>query len=180
MVAVVKSNKKSVKKRAPVWKRLYAEAVRLRGQSGLNAHRRVVILVRLWGDAEFRIDHNLTNDAAVIVAFDELLQDMCLNFKQARNMLAEFPSPDDWADGNLRAMYVETARRLAEREDVEKTPRTRRSFTLQEYDRLVAENAKLREELAAARKRIEAVETDNSRLRLENANLQGRLQEVTR
>lgn len=160
------------------WKKLLGEAEQLRGQSGINAHRRATILVELSSDEDFRSEMHLTNDDAIYAVLDGLVEDLSLTFAELRNMLQEFPSPDDWADGKLRTLYdrtVEMIRSRRTKRDEDLPQRTRRTVTLREYEEVCGDKQDLEARLRYVEGQYAEAVAEIQRLKLENAELRGRI-----
>ena len=98
------NGKKELHASASNYKRLLSEAESLRGQSGVNAHRRATLLASLFDDVDFRGDIGATDDDVVEEFLDGLVEDLSLCFAELRAMLTEFPGVDDWADGKLASL----------------------------------------------------------------------------
>lgn len=162
------------------WKKLLVEAEQLRGQSGISAHRRAKILTSLFHDEDFKAERGL-DDETIVVVLDELVEDLCLTFRELYAMLREFPSVEQWSDGKLASLYESAmeqvkARRAASSEELQ--PITRRRVTSKEYDRLAGEKQDLEARLNYVSKQHSEAVSEIERLKMENAELKGRISEL--
>jgi hypothetical protein len=165
------------------WKKLLIEAEELRGQSGVSAHRRATILTKLFDDADFRAERNLANDDAVEGVFNELLEDICLGFYEVRAMLGEFPDVEQWADGKLSTLYDKAREQIdsSRREDDDSRPAVTRSrITKADFERLAGEKQDLEARLRFVDQQHTKSLQEIEQLRLENAELKGRISELER
>lgn len=163
------------------WKKLISEAESLRGQSGVNAHRRATILVQLYNDVDFRAERNLSDDDAVEEVFDDLVQDLCVSFAELRAMLQEFPDEIYWADGKLSTLYdqaVEYIRYRRKSSDEDKPTSSRRRITTKEYDSLAGEKQDIEARLKYIEKTYNELVAENQQLRITNATLMGRIEQL--
>lgn len=93
-----------------MWKRLMLEARELMGQAGGVAYDRVVLLIQVFDDQDFKVDAG--DDHKASHRLDELLGDLCLDFLEARQLLRHYPDRDTWASGRLRKMYDDMIREM--------------------------------------------------------------------
>jgi hypothetical protein len=161
------------------WKKLLTEAEQLRGQAGISAHRRALILTQLYDDVDFRAERGLADDDAVEDVLGELVNDLCLNFAELRAMLHEFPESEAWSDGKLATLYDKAAERIRSRRSaIERDPITRRRVTSKEYDRLAGEKQDVESRLRYVEGQHTESLTEIQRLRIENAELRGRVSQL--
>lgn len=183
MVATQKQN---------TWQEKLVEASKLRGQSGLAAYRRILLLNEVFNDVAWRDRVGLSDDDKAMRTLDEYVDDLALTFAELRAMLDFYPSKEVWGTGKLMSLYREMreAQAAASRLDGDERPQHKRikkadfeklaeekqqveykvkqltETVQQERDEIIQlrrENASLREELAEARGRIKQLEKAVSR-----------------
>lgn len=171
------------------YKTLLLEARELRHEAGKNAHKRATLLVKVFDDRDFRDEVGALDDFAAAECLNAEVEDLCLTFLQLREMLKAFPLEADWADGKLRTLYNRTLELGKAAEDANKreNTRTRRAVSLKELEKVEQEKSEAEAALRHQERRVAQVVTeldqlraDNQALRLENAQLRGRIAELER
>lgn len=173
------------------YKSLLLEARELRGQAGLNAHKRASLLVKVFDDRDFRSEIGATDDYAAAEMLDSEIEDLCLSFLQLREILKRFPNEAEWSDGKLRTLYSRTCELAkADADAVSRTEgpaRARRVVTIKELEQ--SEQARLDAEAATRRveremkhqaDELEGLRRQNADLRMEAERLKGRIEELER
>lgn len=173
------------------YKKLLIEAKRLVGQAGLAAYDRATLLNKVFEDPAFRADTGAVDDYALGEVLDAYVSDLAVDFMELKNLLDHFPNREAWGTGNLKRMRVEmiAARREASRaereqagETITRTRRTHQEFKELEHEKDVAER-----QLESSRRDNESLVQEVARLkkeaadlRIENAQLTGRITELER
>ena len=166
------------------YKTLLLEARSLRGESGVNAHKRIGILNKVFEDTDFRSEIGAVDDYGAAEVLDDEVQDLCLRFLQLRAMYEAFPVVDDWKDGKLRTLYDRTLE-IAEANKPEREPRTQNRVTQSEYQQLELEKQDTEAQLQYSKRTLEETKSEIDRLRDENLalrndkiRLEGRIEEL--
>lgn len=172
------------------YKTLLLEARDLRGQAGINAHKRATLLVKVFDDRDFRSEIGATDDYGAAEMLDAEVEDLCLSFLQLREILKRFPNEQDWSDGKLRTLYnrtCELAKADVEAETREAPARVRRVVTMKELEqveqaRLDAEAVvrRVEREIKSQADELESLRKQNADLRMEAERLKGRIEELER
>lgn len=170
------------------YKALLLEARNLRGQSGLNAHRRAILLTQVFSDHAFRAEVGAVDDYAVAAFLDAEVEDLCLSFLELAAILRHFPDSSQWADGKLRTLYeaaCDKEKGEAKKIAADAPKRSRRTVTIKELEtaesRVAEAEAALRHQERASAKvvsELDQIRAENQALRLENATLRGRIEEL--
>lgn len=149
-------------------------------------HDRVVLLVEIFDDRDFRADNGNFDDFEAAILLDRYLEDTSVSFLEARAILEVFPNPADWAKMSLRDLYEKALEKQKPiGEDLPK--RTRRAVTMKELEdaelatkEYASRCAFLTKEKTGLEKKVAELEAENRRLVVENANLEGRIVELER
>jgi hypothetical protein len=151
------------------YKKLLLECLALRKKGGKSAYQRIIKLVEVFNDDDFRLDNGSVDDLELGEILDQYLEDIILDgeggvFWKLKAMLDEFPDEEHWSEGKLRTMYVEMMNQRKKKRIKETQPRNTAT---------IAEVADLKAQLRAEKAR-------NRRLQKENATLKQKLRVATR
>ncbi len=166
------------------YKTLLLEAASLRGESGVNAHKRIGILVKVFEDADFRAEIGSSDDYKAAEVLDDHVQDLCLTFLELKAMYQAFPDVADWKDGKLRTLYQRSLE-VAEANKPEPTKRSVNRVTNKEYEQLDSEKQDIEAQLNYTKRTVDEIKSEIDRLRDENLSLrnekmrlEGRIEEL--
>lgn len=173
----------------PRYKTLLLDARNLRTEAGRNAWKRAKLLTQVFDDREFRAEVGALDDFATAGFLDAEVEDLCVTFLQLREMLRAFPDEAAWTDGKLRTLYERTRKAGLDAEQAEAAVavKTRRTVTIKEFEK--AEQQKQEAEAALRHKdrevakivtELDQLRAENQTLRLENASLRGRIEQMER
>jgi len=190
------------------YKKLLIQAKTLQATAKANVYDRVTLLVQVYDDDTFRLEHG-ADDFALANVLNQYLDDTGWDFLELRSILEHFPEREQWQENRLTKMHQEVMdkrRRKAQakptngkpkrvtKADVARLEQDRRHWEAR-YRAAVAradgnrEQAASREPrngqtsscittLAAAEKRVAELEAENEALRNENRELRLKLREV--
>ena len=166
------------------YKTLLAELDSLQGQSGVAAHKRISIAVKIYDDADFLADLGITDHTKAADLLSEKFEDLCLSFAELRAMYKAFPNEDDWADGKLRTLHTRTLD-LAEENKPEQAKRSVSRVTNKDYEELESDKDDVVCQLVYTKKTLDETKSEIDRLRDENLSLrneklrlEGRIEEL--
>jgi len=143
-------------------------------------HERVVLLVEVFEDADFRSDIS-GDDFAMSVALDKYVDDCALSFLELRSVLQAFPAAAEWQQASLRQLYADAVAKSAPAPSAGDAPkRERRAVTVKQFEQVETE---LKDATCRANTLVDEItelRAENRRLIAENARLEGRISELER
>lgn len=141
-------------------------------------HERVIVLVEVFDDSEFRADIG-GDDFAIAAVLDKYVDDCALGFLQLRSVLQVFPAAEEWKATNLRALHasaIERSKPLGQ----EPVKHERRTVKVADFDELQEQFKDATCRANTLVDEITELRAENRRLLSENAKLEGRIVELER
>jgi hypothetical protein len=160
-------NVKEIKQQS--YKQQLLECLALRQQGGKSAYKRAKILLFVYNDNDFRLDHNNFDDDKLANILDTYVEDLAIRFWHLKALLEYFPDEHQWAEGRLRSMLEE----MQTAQDVQQTKPIQRRKTA-----TVAEVEALKKQLTHEKARCQRLLKENIALREENQQLKQRLKKA--
>ncbi len=130
------------------YKRLLIQAKNLQATAKANVHKRVTLLVQVFDNQQFRIDHG-ADDFVLAGILDQYVSDIGWGFMELRSILEHFPNEKDWKESRLTKMHdevVKQRRKQAATEKQSEAPvrRKPRRVTNADFEAVKNENRELR------------------------------------
>jgi len=88
------------------YKTLLVRAKNLQQTAKANVYARVKLLVRVYRDEQFRLEHG-ANDFALADVLDQYLDDTGWGFWELKTILEYFPNRDDWRNHRLTKLHAD-------------------------------------------------------------------------
>ena len=160
------------------YKRRLLKARELRKYAAGKNYDRTKLLVAVFDDREFRADNGNADDLAAAAILDAEIEDLGLEFLQARALLEYFPDRQQWASGLLVNMYQELLDGKRIKVTTEAPKQKRNSATLAELEETQRQSKHwearasfLGNEVVRLKNRIAELEEENAGLRAELAEV---------
>lgn len=166
------------------YKQKLLAAKQMMGQSGLAIYDRLLLLVEVYNDKDFRTDHGNIDDFKAAEIMDGYFSDLFgLGFLQLRSMLEHYPERKQWETGRLRIMWNDILKtkqaadaKVNERKPVKVAVRERVSAKdhheiVQQYAQAEAKAETAQREAVAAKTELETLRAENIVLKEENRRL---------
>lgn len=177
----------------PGYKALLLEARRMQQDATASLYDRLVLLDAIFVDPAFRADNGNCDDPTALEILSDLTSDTALSFGHLRCMLKMFGDKSLWQAKRLQQLHADwraavkaKAAESKPEDNTAKTEETTKTLRASIQDvreaRTEAKQEAIRarvigDELTQARKRIADLESDNMKLREENAMLREQLTE---
>jgi len=88
------------------YKQLLIRAKNLQATAKANVYARVKLLVRVYQDEQFRLEHG-ANDFALADALDQYVDDTGWGFLELKTILEYFPKDQDWRNNRLTKLHAD-------------------------------------------------------------------------
>lgn len=193
----------STRRKSQTWQQSLAKAREMRGHAGAALYDRMVLLVNVFEDSDWRLRTGVTDESKWLDMLNEEVSDVFLTFGELRDMLAYAPERAQWTDGRLdklRAKMIEDRRaaKRKEKEDAgeagEADKPVRNYVTKEDLATVEHEKAQVEQKLMIVEgehkslaERVRELEAENRKLRADNlllvrdnARLEGRVAELER
>lgn len=172
------------------YKKLLLECKELAKRGRKAAFTLATNLVAVFNDQDFRADIGASDDFAVADALNEYVGDLCLSFLEIKTLLSEFPNEADWSGAkSLAKLYEDAIQKINDRkpERAERAVTPRQRVTREVHEKVVTElqdrNARLQyveKQTEQQASTIDQLRAENQDLKIENAQLKGRIAELER
>ncbi len=163
------------------YKRKITQLKKLVTEARKNVYQRVKLCCEVFADMEYRGDIGIDADDEVAAELEkQFLGDLGQTFFTLQAVYNHFPSEEQWRDSTIVELVSAWDQYRREKEGRERKPRAERKAPVPHkvHEQLEKEKEWAESQVQSLRGETSALHEEVTRLRMENARLQGRIEEL--